>query len=124
MLMMDKDKAVIVGPAETVVKELAFLMDKLCIDKTAGDQASYEDKQEMILNEVKRFRRERDRGIVRTHPNENYEDNNYRKDKVTPSEDKGPTQAELALEEAMKEIKRMKKAKKKAKAKSKKAKKD
>lgn len=102
--MVDENKAVLVGRMDQIVTEVAFLMDKLCNDETASNNKTYNDVQEMLLEEVKKLKRERDRGIQRSHPNEIHEQR-----RRVRSKDEGPTQAELALEEAMKEIKRMKK---------------
>ena len=112
MLMVDSSKAIMVGDRDVVVEEIAFIMDKLCIDKVKLSRDTYEDVQKLILNQVQVLRKERKNGIERSHPSNP-------RDSENPRNSKDLTSAEVALEEAMKEIKRMKKEAKKKKSKRK-----
>ncbi len=118
--MVDKDKAVLVGQADNIILEVAFLMDKLCADDTMGSKSSYSDTHGMILREVKKLQIERDGGYERSHPHDTEDRSNG-----SQSTNSRMTAAEEALEKAMLEIEKMKaeKAEKAAKADKKKAKK-
>ncbi len=120
--MVDKDKAVLVGQADNIILEVAFLMDKLCSDDTMGSKSSYSDTHGIILREVKKLQIERDNGHERSHP---YDTEDSRESYGSESTNSRMTAAEKALEKAMLEIEKMKaeKAEKAAKADKKKAKK-
>ncbi len=108
MIMVDNNKAVLVGQADNIALEVAFLIDKLCSDNTMGSKASYDEVQGMVLREVKKLRIERDNGQERSHPHES----GAGAEQTTNSR---MTAAEEALEKAMQEIKKMKAEKKKIK---------
>ncbi len=122
MLLVDQNKAILVGKLNIVVKELAFLVDKLSEQGDEKGDASPEQILNMFHEEVAGFQKDRERGISREHPHDEGDSSGGR-----DSSDKKEraTAAEAALIEAMKEIQEMRaeKAQKAEKAEKKKRKK-
>ena len=100
MIMVDQNKAVLIGELNTVVTEIAFLMDKLCGDSNNNSIKTYDEVQDIILERVVVFREERDSGYTRNHPHEDITDGKAKAEEQSAAEE--------ALQEAMKEIKAMK----------------
>jgi len=103
--MVDETKAVLIGQADQVITELAFLMDKLCMDTNKSSNNTYEDMHELLLARVKYFRDERENGVIHNHPHEDPEDSLF--DKKEDEKKAKSNAAEAALQEALKEIKAM-----------------
>ncbi len=111
MLLVDQNKAVIVGKLNTVVKELAFLVDKLSEQGNEQGSISSEKVMDLFYEEVAGFQKDRDRGIVRDHPHD--EGDSGSRDSLGDKKERA-TAAEAALIEAMKEIQEMRADKEKA----------
>ncbi len=115
--MVDENKAVVIGQVDVVIREIAFLMDKICSDKNITKGGNYDEVFDSLVHEVDRFKADRKRGIEKNHPHEK-----TGKEEKSASKKERATAAENALMAAMKEIEAMK-AEKAAKAEKKKKKK-
>ncbi len=127
MLMVDENKAVLVGRADIIISEVAFIMDKLCTSDT-GPKSSYQDIQDMLLREVGKLQKERESGHERSHPNDVMDNRGSGSGSNSRSKGKGKgkgeSKAEKALVEAMAKIEELRAEKEQAKqAKQEKAKK-
>ncbi len=115
MLLVDQNKAVIVGKLNTIVKELAFLVDKLSEQGNEQGNISSEKVMDLFYEEVAGFQKDRERGIVRDHPHDEGESlsgsDSHRRGS---GKKERATAAEAALIEAMKEIQEMRADKEKA----------
>ncbi len=68
MLMVDKNKAVLVGRMPELVKEIAFLADKLCVESKKMEGLEYDDVGELIEAAIEILKQERKDGLERSHP--------------------------------------------------------
>ncbi len=117
MLLVDQNKAVIVGKLDTVVKELAFLVDKLSEQGNEQGDISSEKVMDLFYEEVAGFQKDRERGVSRDHPHDEDESLNSRDSRDNQgrgNKKERATAAEAALIEAMKEIQEMRVEKEKA----------
>ena len=112
--MVDDKQVALVGMAEVLSKEIAFIIDRYCQETAASYGQEYDDVYDALLREVEKVQLGRQHDEDQNHPIE---------DNVSSSDSKTP--AELALYQALTDIHKMKAEKaEKAEKKKKKKKKD
>jgi hypothetical protein len=116
MILLDKSKAIIGGPRNTIKRELAFLIDKFCQD-VESHGFSYADAFDEVMEELEKIQMETEMGIEVTHPGDNSRTIN-----MPTKTTKASSPAEKLLQETLNEI-QSKKDKKKKKVKKQKGKK-
>ncbi len=117
MIMIDKTKAAIIGERDVIIEEVAFLIDKLCSEADGMQGETYDSIREILVREADKLKEERKHGRTKSHPSHPTKSNEFSDEKKAKEskESKKKTPAELALEQALKDIEKLKKKGKKKK---------
>jgi hypothetical protein len=73
MILSDKEKFLVAGIYIELIKELAFAIDKICVDISDRGHKDYNKVLEDIEEQLLEFQEERKAGIDRTHYNDEAE---------------------------------------------------
>jgi hypothetical protein len=125
MIMIDDKQAALIGMADVLSKEIAFAIDRYCYETATNHSREYNDVYDALLREVEKLQVSRQRGKIHNHPHEDIEEREevVSKDSFDTGSPDIKTPAELALEQALKDIEKIKAKKAKAEKKAEKARK-